>query len=84
MAKPLISRLLVENTIKKTTIPQTDITTRKRRFKLLTPVPLIVEKEVLSTLRASRELHTIASIYNHSNYSAATQQLLFRKAEKRI
>jgi 4-hydroxybenzoate polyprenyltransferase len=82
MAKPLMSGLLVENTTKKTTTPKIDIATRKRRFELLTPVPLIVEKEVLSTPRASRELRALVSVYDHGSHSAATQRLLFRKVEK--
>jgi hypothetical protein len=82
MAKPLISSILVKNTNKTVSTPNINDTTRKKRIKLITPIPLIVEKVVLSIPRGSRELHTIVSIYNHGSYSATTQRLLFRKVEK--
>jgi hypothetical protein len=53
MAKPLMSGLLVENTNKTASIPKINDATRKRRIKLITPIPLIVEKVVLSTPRGS-------------------------------
>ena len=49
-----------------------DIAIRKKRFKLFTLVSLIVEKEVLLTLKAFQKLYAIASVYNYSSYLAAT------------
>ena len=82
MAKPLMSRLLIENTNKTVSSANSGTMNGFRRSKLVSQDSIIAKGYLLATPLASRDIRAMLANYNLQKHSISTQQILFRKVSK--
>jgi len=82
MAKPLMSRLLVENTNKTASSANSGTTNGFRRSELVSQDSIMAKGYLLATPLASRDVRAMLANYDLQEHSISTQRILFRKVSK--
>jgi hypothetical protein len=82
VAKPLMSRLLVENTNKATSSADSGTGNGIRRSDLLSQDCIVARSYALATPSVSREVRAALKDFDPQKHSTTTQRILFRKVSK--